>query len=117
MTELSVSEKIDWLIENEGCELADGYSGLDSYLKYCCSGEVENQILELIKPLVDEQYEIVKEEYDYEQEMETNFGAETAADLIWSDLCGRKGFHLAGVDEDIQKEIKESWTRLIRNHA
>lgn len=88
---MNTLEKIDWLIENEGCELADGYSGLLSFTSYCCPDKVCGKLIDLITPVVDEQYDIVKEEYDYEREQEevAENRAETCASMIVSDMIGR----------------------------
>lgn len=67
MNEQVTRQKIDWLIENEGCELADGYEGLSTFLRYCYADK-DGRLLDLISSVVDEQYELCREEMDCEGE-------------------------------------------------
>lgn len=113
--DMNVVDKIQWLLDNECNETGEGMQGLQTFASYCCSGNQEKELFEFVKDIVLETYDVCKEEYLYEKEQEEQHGPETAADLIWSDLCGRSGFDLDTLDEEIQKEMKESWARTIRN--
>lgn len=59
---MNIHDKINYIIDNDGSEGTDGFFGLQSFLKYVCSQELEDQILELIKDHVDDFYEATVEE-------------------------------------------------------
>jgi hypothetical protein len=113
---MNTMEKIQWLIENEGCELADGYNGLQTFFAYCCEREEQQKILRIIKDQVNEAYDLAKEEYDHEQERSAPKDAKIrdAIDLILSDL-GNNGFDTSILDANAQNDIKKRLARTLKN--
>ena len=37
-------------------------------------------------------------------------------EAIWNDLCDRSGFDLDCLDSDAQKEIKDTWHKLVKEN-
>lgn len=61
---MDLLDKIEYIIDNEGCELADGYSGLQSFLNYCLPHKEWDMFLNFIKDRIDEHYKGIKEEIE-----------------------------------------------------
>jgi hypothetical protein len=105
--ELTTEDKIQWLIKNEGCELADGYNGLESFFRYACNMDDEDKILDLIKDGVDFQYEITKAEYDANNE-DRDYKVVNIVDSLWDELMKYPAHNIP------QDEIKEKWVRKLK---
>ena len=57
-------DKIEYIIDNDGTELADGYSGLLKYFRYVAPDEIVEMILEKTADIIDDHYQEVKYEVD-----------------------------------------------------
>jgi hypothetical protein len=60
----TLDDKIQWLIENEGCELSDGYEALERFFNDCCydDSSTTEAIREVLRPTIEEQFDVTWEE-------------------------------------------------------
>ena len=77
----TLDDKIQWLIENEGCELSDGYEALERFFNDCCYDDSTTigTIHEVLRPTIEEQFECVWEELALQRESDAQLDAETEA--------------------------------------
>ena len=54
--------KIEFIANNEGCELADGYRGLLEFFANCADKDIMIVILDKIRDMVDDTYDELKSE-------------------------------------------------------
>ncbi len=69
---MDMQKKIDYIIHNEGCEGGEGFSGLDTFLKYCIVGDFEEYktLRKDLEPIVDYWYKTTKQDVDEQESYE-----------------------------------------------
>ncbi len=117
--DMTIQDKMAWLADNECNETGEAMAGIQTFLFYACDTTEAEEMREAASEIVLRTYDICKGEYDLEmgEEDDCSHRSQKVVDLIWSDLCGRKGFDLDVLDEEIQKDIKTSWQLLVENFA
>jgi hypothetical protein len=128
---LSTAEKIVWLQENEGTEIADGYDGLMAYFQYCCQDVDVTKILDLIEDNVDCEYietmeqqdeTFLLDDYRDDEAIAMNtlcvlaiLNSSKIVSAMWDDLM-KAGF-LSNLPEQYPKDaanMKEKWKEQLR---
>jgi len=112
--DLSTADKIQWLIDYEGCEQADGYEALQTFFQYCCCDDNITKILDLIEEDVDEQYVHAKEINDDMGDYKDD-EAIAMVSAMWDDLI-KAGF-LSNLPDQYPKDaanMKEKWKEQLR---
>ena len=110
--ELETIEKIEWLNEYEGCELADGYGAFQTFLMYCCSNKNATKILDIISDDVDYQYEETKRCLDDQGDWRD----EKFMDLVnslWEDLTSNVVINSMTANL-IEASLKEKWMKKLK---
>ena len=106
--EIGTMEKIEWLIDNEGCELADGYDALGLFFQYCCTEDDSIEILSIISEEVDFQYQIVMSQQDEEDDWQDD-RVINIVNSIWDDLKVDDVF-----SADDKEQLKEKWATKLK---
>lgn len=112
---LSTEDKIQWLIDNEGTEIANGYCGLSTFFNYCCSEDHHAKILDLIEDDIHDYYIETKGILDAVADEEKDWrdsAVNGMADAVWSDLDGA-GL-LRETSSEVKEEILEKWKKELR---
>ena len=109
---MTTEDKIEWLIDYEGCELADAYGGLELFFQYAAEDKDVTKILDAISDEVDRQYRITKEVLDEQDDYEDDRVIDVVNDL-WNDLSSRGLLH--SPRESHEKEVKEKWANKLKD--
>lgn len=90
---MSLKAKMEFIIDNDGCELSDGYQGLQNFLRYCVPPEDTDDVLNVSKiaSLIEDHYTILKEELEEEEAEKESIEnkAEVIATLIMHGFYGK----------------------------
>lgn len=114
----TLRDKVEWLIENEGCEFADGLSGLQTFFDYCIPDEAKQaQLIDLVRKDLEYVFELTWEQHEYDMEQEEEFQkrSRTVAELIVSSMIG-KGL-IGEQDHAYQKEWIDKIQLTVENFA
>ena len=111
--ELCTIDKIEWLAENEGTELADGYNGLLTFLNYCCDEEDGTEIMSIIGEEVDYQYKETKIEMEEQGDWRDDRVNEVVNSL-WENLMSLEYSKTAMMLDTDKEELKVMWAKKLK---
>lgn len=60
----NIKNKIEYIIDNDNSEVGDAFRGLKCFISYVLTSEEEDGFLFYIKDVVEESYQILKEEIE-----------------------------------------------------
>lgn len=94
---MKTDEMIDYIINNEGCELADGYQGLKRFLDYCCTPQDKKQLLFFLKEDINCDFNNVKEELEEQKDLHKSF--EPGDTIVFEPKTFNPAFWKMSIDE------------------